>query len=502
MFCKGRTVTKCISDSDPFRCKGVVEGQFVNDIVLDTGCSRTLVRSDLVGEENCKPGEKVTVQCAHGDIVTYPVASVELEVQGRVLTVEAAVSNQLPSSMLLGTDVPGLSELLQSKSVNTALMAVTRSQTKRSQAKEANLREVSSMYKDTTPPVLTHEEDTIQGEDKRELGELESEPEKTASAVEAAEPRVTSPVVPHNNNWCEEYNFDAVMFIDGKNKKKVSRSEKREARYNHAKTQNIVRSGFNLDISKPELRKLQDEDPMIQELKAKNPEVIEERNGLWYHLWKPRQHPEKIVEQLLLPKQYYQVICKLAHTIPLAGHLGRDKTVKRITRHFYWPSVFRDVADYCKSCPECQRTGKGRLHKVPLVPLPVMQEPFERIAMDIVGPLPRSKRGNQYILVVCDYATRYPEAMAIRKIDAGVVAEKLIQMFSRVGIPREILSHQGTNFMSQLLKELYNLLHIHPIRTSPYHPQTDGLVERFNKTLKSLLRKFVKKQGRDWDMLQ
>ena len=91
--------------------------------------------------------------------------------------------------------------------------------------------------------------------------------------------------------------------------------------------------------------------------------------------------------------------------------------------------------------------------------------------------------------------------MAIRKIDAGVVAEKLIQMFPRVGIPREILSDQGTNFMSQLLKQLYNLLHIQPIRTSPYHPQTDGLVERFNKTLKSLLRKFVKKEGRDWDML-
>ena len=103
-----------------------VESQFVNDIVLDTGCSRTLVRSDLVGEENCKPGEKVTVQYARGDIVTYPVASVELEVQGRVLTVEAAVSDQLPSSVLLGTDVPALSELLQ----------LTRSQTKRSQANE------------------------------------------------------------------------------------------------------------------------------------------------------------------------------------------------------------------------------------------------------------------------------------------------------------------------------------------------------------------------------
>ena len=274
----------------PFRCKGMVEGQLVNDIVLDTGCSRTLVRSDLVGEENCKPGEKVTVQCAHGDIVTYPIASVELEVLGRALTVEAAVSNQLPSSVLLGTDVPGLSELLQSKRDNTALMAVTRSQTKRSQANEANLREVSLMHKDTPPPVLTHEKD-----DAGELSRLKSELEKTASTVEAAELSVASPGVPHANNWYEEYNFDDVMFVGGKNKKSVSRSEKREASYNHAKTQSILRSGFNLDISKPELRKFQDEDPMIQEFKKKNPEVIEERNGLWYNLWKPKQHPEKIV---------------------------------------------------------------------------------------------------------------------------------------------------------------------------------------------------------------
>jgi len=104
-------------------------------------------------------------------------------------------------------------------------------------------------------------------------------------------------------------------------------------------------------------------------------------------------------------------------------------------------------------------------------------------------------------LVFCDYATRYPEAIPLRSIDAGTVADQLIQLFARMGIPREILSDQGTNFMSQLIKELYNLLHIHRIRTSPYHPQTDGLVERFNKTLKSLLRKLVDKEGRDWNRL-
>ena len=130
-----------------------------------------------------------------------------------------------------------------------------------------------------------------------------------------------------------------------------------------------------------------------------------------------------------------------------------------------------------------------------------MQESFERIAMDLVGPLPQSRRGNQYILIVCDYATRYPKAMALQKVDAGSVAEQLIQLFLRVGILRKILSDQGTNFMLQLLRELYNLLNICPIHTSPYHPQMDALVERFNKTLKALLRKLVSKEGHDWDRL-
>eukprot|EP00731_Ephydatia_muelleri_P004053 Em0002g229a len=126
-------------------------------------------------------------------------------------------------------------------------------------------------------------------------------------------------------------------------------------------------------------------------------------------------------------------------------------------------------------------------------------EPFSRIAMDIVGPLPRSRAGNKYILVICDYATRYPEAVPLKSIDAESVAEELIKVFARMGVPREILTDQGANFTSQLLAELYRLLQVHPIRTSPYHPQTDGLVERFNQTLKSMLRKTGTDGGKEWD---
>ena len=89
----------------------------------------------------------------------------------------------------------------------------------------------------------------------------------------------------------------------------------------------------------------------------------------------------------------------------------------------------------------------------------------------------------------------------MKHVDAGNMAEELIKVFSRDGVPREILTDQGTNFTSQLLIELHRMLHIQPIRTSPYHPQTDGLVERFNQTLKLIIRKTAVKEGMDWDKM-
>jgi len=203
------------------------------------------------------------------------------------------------------------------------------------------------------------------------------------------------------------------------------------------------------------------------------------------------------VEQLVLPLQCRKIVLKLAHEIPLSGHLGKEKTSRRVLQRFYWPTLYRDVSEFCKTCGVCQKASRYKGKKAPLIPLPIIDVPFKRIAMDIVGPLPRSRSGYPYILVVCDYATRYPEAVAIKSIEAGRIAEELIKLFARVGVPEEILTDQGSNFTSSLLAELYRMLHVHPIRTSPYHPQTDGLVERFNQTLKSMLRKSATQEGKD-----
>ena len=100
--------------------------------------------------------------------------------------------------------------------------------------------------------------------------------------------------------------------------------------------------------------------------------------------------------------------------------------------------------------------------------------------MDIVGPLNRSVRGHKYILVLCDYATKYPEAIPLKSIDSESIANVMVEVFSRLGIPKEIVTDQGSNFLSLLMNQLCKLLSIEKIKkTSPYHPQANGLVENF-----------------------
>uniref|UniRef100_A0A8C3FN99 Gypsy retrotransposon integrase-like protein 1 n=1 Tax=Chrysemys picta bellii TaxID=8478 RepID=A0A8C3FN99_CHRPI len=118
--------------------------------------------------------------------------------------------------------------------------------------------------------------------------------------------------------------------------------------------------------------------------------------------------------QLLVPRRLRVGILHLAHANPWAGHLGREKTLQRVACRFFWPGIHREVADFCASCPECQRAGPKGIARAPLVPMPVVGVPFEQIGMDLVGPLERSKTGNRFILVVVDYATRYPEAVPLK----------------------------------------------------------------------------------------
>lgn len=137
-----------------------------------------------------------------------------------------------------------------------------------------------------------------------------------------------------------------------------------------------------------------------------------------------------------------------------------------------------------QTCRECQYTQPKGGPRGPLQPMPIMETPFQRIAIDLVGPLPMGKGGYQYIMVLVDYATCYLEAIPLRSTKARVLAAELVKIFSRVGFPDEVLMDQGTNFMGEVMQETWSQLGVCHLNTSVYHPQCNGLVERFNKTLK------------------
>lgn len=206
----------------------------------------------------------------------------------------------------------------------------------------------------------------------------------------------------------------------------------------------------------------------------------------------------KVRSQLVIPSPLRQRVLYLAHDLPLAGHLGPQNTYDRITARFYWPGIKAQVQCYCTTCREYP------LHQghIPwggtLQLMPIITVPFERVGIDIVGPLVQASTQHKFLLVMVDYATRYLEAIPLRNMRTETIARELAQVFTRVGIPKQMVTDQGSSFMSEVLQAEWKFLGLQPFRTSVYHPQTNGFVERFNRTLKRRLRKFVGETEKDW----
>ncbi|GFS57918.1 retrovirus-related Pol polyprotein from transposon 412 [Trichonephila clavipes] len=204
--------------------------------------------------------------------------------------------------------------------------------------------------------------------------------------------------------------------------------------------------------------------------------------------------------QLVLPRSRIPEVLKELHGSPTGGHFGVMKTLHRVRERFCWGKVRADVEQWCKSCDACSaRKGpkirsRGKLHRYNV------GAPFERIAFDILGPLPRTASGNKYQLVVIDYFTKWPEVYPIPDQEAPTVAEAVVQHWiSRYGVPLQLHSDQGRNFVSAVLKGVCELLGIDKTKTTPLHPQSDGMVERFNRTILNNLSLMVSKNQQDWD---
>ena len=336
--------------------------------------------------------------------------------------------------------------------------------------------------------------------------------------------------------WLEqlqEYDFDIVHRQGRKhgNADALSRLPCRQCgRENHSGTEANVASVSinNCDQSleghtREELRQLQQKDPsvgpILRDLETHQKPTPDEAKSMsnnarrLVQMWDQLEMKDGLLwrnfedhggtmtrRQLVVPRVLREEILQELHAGAIGGHLGEEKTLGRLKERFYWPGHWNEVRDWCRTCASCAtRKTAAPKRRAPLQSIKVGY-PMQLVAVDILGPLPESDHGNSYVLVAADYFTRWTEAYAIPNQEAKTVAEKLTnELFFRFSPPEQLHSDQGRQFESELIAEVCKLLQIQKTRTTAYHPQYDGLVERFNRTLLDMLATCTKDHPFDWE---
>ena len=206
------------------------------------------------------------------------------------------------------------------------------------------------------------------------------------------------------------------------------------------------------------------------------------------------KNDETTIEQHVIPASSIPTVLKYLHN--QMGHLGRDKTLSLVRQRFFWPRMQRDVTSWIDGCERCIKS-KRPADRTELVNIETSQ-PLELVCMDYLTLEP-SKGGIQNILVITDHFTKFSIAVPTKNQTARTTAEAIFNHFIvHYGIPEKLHSDQGTNFCSNIIKELCLLLGISKSRTTPYHPMGNGVTERFNRTLLSMLRTLENSQKADW----
>uniref|UniRef100_A0A672ZPR8 Gypsy retrotransposon integrase-like protein 1 n=1 Tax=Sphaeramia orbicularis TaxID=375764 RepID=A0A672ZPR8_9TELE len=324
--------------------------------LLDSGSFMSLVRQDLVPLNVIDYSRQEDVVCVHGDKHPYPTTEVTLTIDEQPYLLTVGVVKDLPVAAVLGWDLPTLLDLLVNQpdetvcektkecENNMSCPVVTRAQAKAGVQLLSN-GDSGVCDRDIQEPIPSPRKSRRQRRFEKQL--------------RSAEPKMTGSL--GNNVWSVPENVAELQRDDNTLKQLFMNV------INEKKTSWLGKDQFIVD------------------------------NGVLYALSDDRK-------RLVVPASCRTLVMHLGHTLPWAGHLGRHKTYLRISSRFYWPSMYKDIQQYCATCPICQKTCTVRKSdRAFLLPLPVISTPFRRIAMDIVGPLVRSSSGHQYILVVCDY---------------------------------------------------------------------------------------------------
>jgi transposase InsO family protein len=246
--------------------------------------------------------------------------------------------------------------------------------------------------------------------------------------------------------------------------------------------------------------------PSQEELSSQAPEVkilwahrqlLRLENNILVYLWHDKVEERQL---FVVPTSLRAKMLGLAHENVMSGHLGMDKTKERLRQVCYWTSQSADIRQHILACSACQMNK--HLRQRPKAPLRsyTAGAPMEKVHMDILGPLPKSHKGNSYVLLMVDQFTKWVEAVALPDQTAETIAKAAVDnFFSRFGCPKEICTDQGSNFNSRLFQSLCHRLEITKKRTTPYHPSANGQVERMNRNVLQMIRCTLEGGQQNWD---
>ena len=547
-----------VRDSRDTVIEGVVNGKGAS-LLLDSGARITIVPEDMV-EEKLRTGKSVCVRPFQSKtFIKLPTAKVKFELEGLDVWEEevalAPVEQGKESEVLYGLDLKstrGLDLVILANRQGEAEVrrVTTRAEAKKKVERKKEVEKVVAVEKPRVKPVVTEPAEVPvrkpAARKKSEVAESVSRAVKAArnERVQGAEkPRPSTPVVrvackestgtgklvadrPASNPESvtltasasegeilsegvylsdeEEWpDLDGLTDSSGEEVELVSDDQ-------DVLSEGVVyclRQGGRVDDLKvppvkegpgdrAKLVKEVSEDPSLEAcrtLAGKGEQGYQWKNGLLYQA--RMGAGDEVHHALVLPKSFRSRVLEMAHEG--SGHLGARKVKALLKQRFVWPGMGVDSIKHTRSCEVCQKCAKGKGRRVPLMEREVLAEPFEVMAFDLVGPFPKAKNGYRFLLTAVCMGSKWPEAVPLKSETAKAVANGMVEIFARTGVPLKLLTDQGSQFLGSLVSHLCKSLRIDQVKTAPYHPECNGVVERMHGTLVPMLTK-ASQLGMDW----
>ncbi|XP_055864380.1 uncharacterized protein LOC129922416 [Biomphalaria glabrata] len=379
----------------PYVSPAIVNGHYIQAALRDTGATKCVVLAKLVNpNQYCR--KRCRLQGFGGHIKEYPTAKVHINSPYFNEMVEVIVVDEGPFELLI-ENVPNIGFPTESQITKWKETYSWWPRQVEDMEQLNRCHENTNVVQETIQQVETRQQKLIreQRNDKKDTDQIDEKPKLSVDF------------------FCNPFQNGLPSIAD-----------LRDSQMNDMEIANII-------------HKLQGGDTKIGQQYAMHNDILVRK---WTEKSSLNGSTDEQTLKIVIPNVFRSEILRLGHDIPMSGHLGIDKTRRRIYKHFYWPGINREIAEYCRSCHACQITGKPNQSppKAPLQENITPKEPFSHILMDCVGPLPRSKRGNQYLLTIMCKTTRYPEAVPLRNIKATTIVTALSKFITTFGLPKVI----------------------------------------------------------------